>query len=238
MNYSKNLRKVSIVKRVIASWVIVAVISCSVGGVSGYALRTHIIAKDKQKEDTQTSEQVEEKTLVFGVYDDRIFTQEISLDWGAGDLDFTPLDVPMGEEEQEFVFYLSQGYNIDFTLVMALIQHESSFQVDVISSTNDYGLMQINKINHQFLTDTIGVTDFLDPYQNIRAGMFTLRKLFERYEDTAMVLMAYNMGEKGAKGLWEKGIYNTMYTDSILTIWQQFNEELVGDADAGKLEGY
>lgn len=229
MNYSKNLRKVAMAKRVIISWVIAAAVGLSVGTLSGYAMKTHITTKDKQKEEMQTSEQVEEKTLVFGAYDDRTFTQEISLDWGAGDLDFTPLDVPMSEEEQEFVFYLSQGYNIDFTLVMALIQHESSYRADVISSTNDYGLMQINKINHQFLTDTIGVTDFLDPYQNIRAGMFTLRKLFERYENTDMVLMCYNMGEDGAERLWSKGIYETDYTQSILTIQQQFNKELEGE---------
>lgn len=54
---------------------------------------------------------------------------------------------------------------------------------------------------------------FTDPYQNIRAGVFVLRKLFERYQDTNMVLMAYNMGEDGADRLWEKGIYSTDYTE-------------------------
>ena len=238
MNYSKSFRRATIGKRVILSWVIIAISSLFVGGVSGYALKTHISPNDAVKEETQTSEQVEEIPLVFGVYDDRIFTQEVSLDWGAGDLDFTPLDVPMGEEEQEFVFYLSKSYNIDFTLVMALIQHESSFQDDVVSSTNDYGLMQINQCNHKQLTETLGVSDYLDPYQNIRAGMFTLRKLFERYQDTEMVLMAYNMGESTAKSLWKNGVYQTNYTDSILTIQQQFNAELEGDTNAGKLEGY
>lgn len=226
MNYSKNLRRSVIAKRVIISWVIVAVVSGGIGAVSGYALKTHITAKAGGVEAVQTNEQAQVAPLVFGAYDDRIFTKEISLDWGAGDLDFTPLDVPMSEEEQEFVFYLSEGYNIDFTLVMALIQHESSFRADVISKTNDYGLMQINKINHQYLTDTIGVTDFLDPYQNIRAGMFTLRKLFERYQNTDMALMAYNMGENGAERLWNKGVFETNYTRSILKIQQQFIDQL------------
>lgn len=229
MNYSKNLRKVAMAKRVIISWVVVAAVGCAVGIGSGYALKTHIIAKDEQKQEIQTSEQVQEETLVFGAYDDRCFTEEISLDWGAGDFDFTPLDVPMNEEEQEFVYYLSEGYNLDFTLVMALIQHESSFRADVVSKTNDYGLMQINKINHDWITETIGVTDYLDPYQNIRAGVYVLRKLFERYEDTDMVLMCYNMGEDGAERLWDKGIYETEYTKDILTIQQQFNEQLEGE---------
>ena len=134
----------------------------------------------------------------------------------------------MPEEQQEFTYYLCTGYNLDFTLVMALIQNESSFDPSVVSATHDYGYMQINEMNHQWLTDTIGVTDFADPYQNIRAGVFVLRKLFERYQDTNMVLMAYNMGEDGATRLWEKGIYSTDYTEKILNYQTQFNEQLEG----------
>ena len=238
MNYSKSFRREAIAKRVILTWVMVAIIACVVGMGVGYALKTHITAIQTVEDEQPINEQVQEETLVYGAYDDRCFTEEVSLDWGAGDLDFIPLDVPLDADIQEFVYYLSAGYNIDFTLVMALMQHESSFRDDVVSSTNDYGLMQINSCNHKYLTEAIGVTDFLDPYQNVRAGMFTLRKLFERYQDINMVLMAYNMGENGAKGLWEKGIYDTKYTDSILTIQRQFNEELESDANAGKLEGY
>lgn len=238
MNYSKNLRKAAIAKRVILTWVMVAIFACAVGVGAGYTLKTHITAIQAVEDEQPINGQVQEETLVYGVYDDRCFTEEVSLDWNVGDLDFIPLDVSLDADIQEFVYYLCKGYNIDFTLVMAQIQYESSFRADVISSTNDYGFMQINQMNHEYLTETIGVTDFLDPYQNIRAGMFTLRKLFERYQDTNMVLMAYNMGEDGASRLWKKGIYNTDYTDSILTIQQQFNAELEGDADAGKLEGH
>lgn len=229
MNYSKNLRKAAMAKRVIIMLCIALFLGLAVGGVSGYALKTHITAKDKEKEEIHISEQVNTKTLVYGAYDDRCFTEEISLDWGAGDLDFTPLECGMPEEQQEFVFYLCSGYNLDFTLVMALIQHESNFNPDTVSSTNDYGYMQINLVNHQWLTETLGVTDYLDPYQNIRAGVFILRKLFERYQDTDMVLMAYNMGEAGASRLWEKGVFSTDYTKSILTIQEQFNDQLEGD---------
>lgn len=200
-----------------------------VGCLSGYALKTHITANDKEKGETHTSEQLSSETLVYGAYDDRTFTQEISLDWSAGDLDFKPLGCKMPEEQQEFTYYLCDGYNLDFTLVMALIRKESSFNPDVISETNDYGYMQINKINHQWLTDTLGVTDFTDPYENIRAGVFVLRKLFERYQDTNMVLMAYNMGEEGAARLWDKGIYSTEYTEKIMNYQEQFNDQLEGD---------
>ena len=168
-----------------------------IGSVSGYTLKTHITAKDKEKSTERRLERSSTETLVYGAYDNRTFTQEISLDWGAGDL--------------------------------ALIQNESSFDPSVVSATHDYGYMQINEMNHQWLTDTLGVTDFTDPYQNIRAGVFVLRKLYERYQDTNMVLMAYNMGEDGAARLWEKGIYSTDYTEKILNYQMQFNEQLGGE---------
>lgn len=109
---------------------------------------------------------------------------------------------------------------------MALMQKESSFRSDIISSTDDYGLMQINKCNHEWLEETIGVTDFLDKEQNIRAGVFVLRKLFEEYTDPNLVLMAYNMGSNGAEKLWNKGIYSTPYVDEILTYQAEFEKQL------------
>lgn len=229
MNYSKKLRRTALAKRVVFMIVIAIVLGLVVGGVSGYALKTHIAAKDKEKGKIQTDGQGDITPFVYGAYDDRCFTEEISLNWDVGNLDFTPLDCEMPEEQQEFVFYLCKGYNIDFCLVMAMIQQESGFNANSISRTGDYGLMQINQMNHEQLTETLGVTDYLDPYQNIRAGVFTLRKLFERYQDTDMVLMAYNMGENAASCLWGKGMFKTDYTQSILTIQKQFNDQLEGD---------
>ena len=52
MNYSKNLRKAAMAKRIIASWAVVAVVFSLVGGLSGYALKTHITAKDREKKNT------------------------------------------------------------------------------------------------------------------------------------------------------------------------------------------
>lgn len=228
MNYSKNLSISAIKKRVSVLLSIILLFGLVVGGVVGYVLKTHITAKNKQKEEIHINEQSSTETLVYGAYDDRYVVKEVSIDWCVGDLDFTPLDCRMPEEQQEFVFYLSSAYDIEFTLPMALIQHESDYDPSVISNTSDYGLMQINIQNQEWLTNTLGVTDYTDPYQNIRAGMFMLRKLFERYQDTEMVLMSYNMGEKGAIKLWEKGVYATNYTESILQIQREFNDQLEG----------
>lgn len=84
MNYSKNLRKSAMAKRVLILLGVAFGVGLAVGGVSVYALKTHITAKDKEKSIERTLERDNTETLVYGAYDDRTFTQEISLDWGAG----------------------------------------------------------------------------------------------------------------------------------------------------------
>lgn len=219
MNYSRNIKKASIGKRVLISWVVVAIIFSLVGFGIG------AICSKGGSSPEQTEPETQKEILIFGKPDGKIFEGEMPGEW-AGDLKFVPLDVPMDEDLQEFTFYLSTAYEMDFTFVMALIQKESSYNPDVISRTNDYGLMQINIINHPYLKEQLEITDFLDPYDNIRAGMFILRKLFEKYETPEKVLMAYNMGENGASRLWEQGIFEINYSKSVLEIQCELNAEL------------
>lgn len=238
-NYQRAMNRSDMAKRIITSWVIVAVAGLLIGYILGSIITTHISHRNKGKEETPTTEQVTENDTeytVYGFYDDRRFDQEISLDWGVDDLDFTPLDCSMPKEHQEFLFYLCAGYNLDFTLVMALIEQESTFRADIVSKSNDYGYMQINKINHQWLTETIGITDFLDPYQNMRAGCFILRQLFEKYQDADLVLMAYNMGENGASKLWQQNVFSTQYTEKIFRYQEAFNEQLGGGLNGKTVE--
>lgn len=251
MNYSRNLRRSAITKRIIISWLIVASVCLLVGLLIGMGVRSHIIANNEPETVQTTNKPIatltpteavicEEtptpKPVVFGAYDNRIITEE-PIDWEVGSLYFTPLDCAMDVEQQEFLFYLCAGYNLDFTFVMALIQHESSFNPDAIGKTDDYGLMQINVCNHEWLRDVLGITDFLDPYQSIRSGCYILRDLFERYQDPKKVLMCYNMGENGAKRLWDKDVFNTNYTKAILKYQKQFIEQLEGgDTDGETVE--
>ena len=200
-----------------------------IGALLG-ALIAGIAHKDTKEIETGTTSEKNEYIMQhvnhYGAYDGRVFTSEISMDWSGDEYDFIPFNCKLDEATQEFTFYLCKGYDIDWTLVMALMQKESSFRSDIISSTDDYGLMQINKCNHEWLEETIGVTDFLNKEQNIRAGVFVLRKLFEEYTDSNLVLMAYNMGSNGAEKLWNKGIYSTPYVDEILTYQAEFEKQL------------
>ncbi len=141
--------------------------------------------------------------------------------------DFKPIDIPLSREEQEFLYILSKDYDISYPLLLGLIDLESSFNKDEISSTNDYGLMQINAVNHEWLKNSLGFNDILDPYNNIRSGTFILSQLFGKYAgDETKVLMAYNMGEGGAKKLWDKGVMSSAYSKRVLEKKQMYEELL------------
>ena len=211
MNCSKPIKRRTIANRIITSWVIIALIFSVVGFAIGAVF--HSI---KPKTETET--------LIYGrSADGKIFDGDMSVSYESEDTLFVPLGVPLDSDVQEFIYYLSKGYNMDFTFVMAIIQQESGYQLDAVSNTDDYGLMQINKVNHGYITDEIGVTNYLDPYENVRAGMFILRKLFEKYETPEKVLMAYNLGESGAKALRDKGVFETNYSKSVQRIQSELN---------------
>jgi len=158
----------------------------------------------------------------YGTRDGKQLTEEGVLILQSSD--FTPLDCALSPELQEYTYYLCEAYYLDFDFVMGMMYTESSFRTDIISSTNDYGLMQINACNHEMLRNKLGITDFTDAYQNIRAGVYILRGLFEKYDDAARVCMAYNMGDYGASVLWEKGIYNTTYSNKVLAKANEYAE--------------
>ena len=164
---------------------------------------------------------------LYGTIDKETLNTEMTINWSSSvDADFVPLDVPLHEDIQEFIYCLSYDCNISFPFVMGLINTESSFQHGIISNSNDYGLMQINKINHGWLSETLGVTDFVDPYENTRSGIFILRKLFEKYEEPAKVLMAYNLGESGASKLWKQGIFETEYSKKVMEKTAEFEQQI------------
>ena len=110
---------------------------------------------------------------------------------------------------------MCQKYGVPFDLVIAMMKVESNFNEKAVSSTNDYGVMQINQVNHANLRKQLGVTDFLDFEQNVESGCYLLSDLIKRYGDTSAALMCYNNGEGGAKKLWAQGIYTTEYTRTV-----------------------
>lgn len=153
------------------------------------------------------------------------------------DMGYYPKDVdetiyyklPMDKELQKFIIALCEEENVDAKLIYSMIDHESKFDPDAISSTGDYGLMQINKSNHDWLADLYGISDFLDPYENVYCGVKIIASYLEKYDDYNKALMCYNMGENGATELWNRGIYSSSYSREIVGNMKQFEEVANGE---------
>lgn len=205
-------------KVLLISWLILFII----GGTIGAAITGLCVS-------SKTHAQQEATVLPpYGTRDGREMVGEPSFDWG-GDYDdeFVVLDCALSEDLQEFTFYLCKGYYIDYSFAMAVMFRESSYNVQAVSEDGrDHGLFQIRDVNNERLEAAIGVTDMYDPYQNIRAGLFMLRELFEKYDDPRKVLMAYNMGEYGASVLWEQGVFDTTFTRRVLTTADEYAAEI------------
>lgn len=190
-----------------------------------------VVAHAFSRKDT-TAAADNQATQPYGTRDGRYITENggVTFNYELGE-SFTPIDCDLPVELQEFTYYLCEAYYIDFYFAMGLMYTESSFRTDVVSGTNDYGLMQINECNHAELTEALGITDFTEPYQNIRAGLYILRRLFEKYDEPALVCMAYNMGEYGASTLWDKGVYETTYSNKVLAKADEYAAAALADVN-------
>ena len=142
----------------------------------------------------------------------------------AGDRSFL-FDIPLSDSLQRYIYEVCADEGVPVTLVLAMIEHESRFNPEVVSSTDDYGLMQINEVNHEWLEEDFRCADMLNPYQNVFCGIKIIAKYIEKYEDDyGKALMAYNMGDYGARKAWQNGVTSTNYSTSILELMQKYEE--------------
>ena len=125
-------------------------------------------------------------------------------------------DVPMSDELQRYIREQAERQDVPFEIALAVIERESSYQPDAVSDTGDFGLMQINICNHRWLYEELGITDVMDPEQNIEAGLYILGQAFQKYDDPDKALMAYNMGDSGMKSAWSKGQHSSKYSRAVI----------------------
>lgn len=115
---------------------------------------------------------------------------------------------------QETMQACCEEYGVPYALALAVADVESRFDPDAASSTNDYGLMQINQVNHGWLLEQ-GI-DPMTPAGNIEAGVLFLSDYLTAYGDPELAVMAYNCGPSGAQNLWAAGTYSTDHSRKVM----------------------
>lgn len=127
---------------------------------------------------------------------------------------------------QEIMQDACEVYGVPYALALAIAEVETHFDPDAVSPTHDYGLMQINQVNHEWL-QSLGM-DPLTYAGNIEGGLYIIGNYLSKYGDTEMALMAYNNGPGGARKLWDAGTYQTDYTRKVMAAlehWTSILEE-------------
>lgn len=138
----------------------------------------------------------------------------------------TYYNVPLSHGLQRYIYEVCADEGVPVSLIIAMIDHESRFSPEAVSVTNDYGLMQINAINHEWLEEQYRAADMLDPYQNVFCGIKLIARYIEKYEDYGKALMAYNMGDYGARKAWESGVTSTSYSTAVLELMSKYEQEV------------
>lgn len=147
--------------------------------------------------------------------------------------EFTAIGGDFPEEIQDFLWEICEERNLDFYILTAQIEAESSYKSNTIGDNGaSIGYMQIQKKWHKKRMESEGVDDLHNPKANIKVGTNYLKELYEKYEgDWHKTLMAYNMGETKAKELWRLGKYSSEYSIKIINRAEEIKQELLQEAN-------
>lgn len=143
--------------------------------------------------------------------------------------------ISLSEELQQYTYDKCQEHGLNYTVVLALMWRESRFNASAVgynsNGTRDNGLMQINDVNKSWLQKEYGITNLMDPYQNIDAGTAMLGAMVAKYGDHD-ALMAYQYGEAGMKVKQSQGITTNNQIQQLYVKSEEFQELLVYYDDA------
>ncbi len=99
--------------------------------------------------------------------------------------------VPAKKAYEDIIQEAAQLYDIDASLIRAVMQAESAFHPYIVSRAGAEGLMQLMPD----LADEMGVTDSFDPRENIMGGARYLKQLLDLHNgNIALTLASYNAG--------------------------------------------
>ena len=101
-------------------------------------------------------------------------------------------------------------YNLDRSLVYAIVKTESDFDKNAVSKSGAVGLMQLLPKTAQWIAESNGevyeYNNLFNEETNIKYGCFYLRYLFDRFDDIDIVICAYNAGETKVNDWVENGV--------------------------------
>ncbi|MFA4136052.1 MULTISPECIES: lytic transglycosylase domain-containing protein [unclassified Brevibacillus] len=132
------------------------------------------------------------------------------------------LDKATVELYTETIFGLSEQFEIDPVLIMAMIWQESRFQHDAISGKGARGLLQIMPRTGSGLG--VHPDDLFDPVINLQTGIKYIDLLQKKYGNLRLSIIAYNQGE----GNVDRNRYHDGYYTKVMAHYKKMSGLLRG----------
>lgn len=143
----------------------------------------------------------------------------------SNNVEITNKDEDVSKKIEVAVSNASKKYGVDENLIKAIIQVESNFKTDLVSSAGAKGLMQVMPSNYE----SLGITDPFDIEQNINGGTKLLKSYLDMYDgNVEMALMAYNggptrmknRGVKSSEDIYKMPKETQNYVPKVLKIYR------------------
>lgn len=149
------------------------------------------------------------------------------------------------DELKSYTQSVCDEYNVDYSLALGVIYNESRFQSGLThvnsNGTVDYGLMQVNEVNFDYLNKTLGVrsmSELLDDRTGIRCGVQLLAYHKQYTGNDSAALLRYQIGAGKYKQYLRKGRYTNQTHQQVLTylhiransllIWIPYSRKKIG----------
>lgn len=136
-------------------------------------------------------------------------------------------------------------YDVDYNLTVAVIYNESRFQSGLThknsNGTIDYGLMQVNEVNFDFLHRTLGINsmkELLDDEIGVRCGVALLayHKQFTKSDSAA--LLRYQIGAGKYRRYLKDGRTTNNTHQQVLRYFDTYKNHLGVQPQESKLNGF
>lgn len=101
-------------------------------------------------------------------------------------------DVPVSSDYNQIIYDMSSKYDVEPSLIRAIITVESNWNYNAVSNKGAIGLMQLMPATAK----DMDVSNPYNPEENIEGGTRYLRFLLDKFNDLPMALAAYNAGPK------------------------------------------
>jgi len=143
--------------------------------------------------------------------------------------------IPDGElrDIARTMYDAARRYEVDYRLVLAVIDAESNFRHNVVSDAGAVGIMQVKPVVAREFSEEVGIPyrrDVLQcPHANVRFGVYYLSWLSRHYDNEYAVLYAYNVGfTRARQNMQRNSEPKTGYTRKVMEEYERNRSRLPG----------